>query len=47
MLAVDENNASAARLAEKCGFTLSERRITVSHRLLGMTGDTYLYFRKY
>ena len=47
VLAVDENNASAARLAEKCGFTLSERRITVSHRLLGMTGDTYLYFRKY
>lgn len=32
---------------EKCGFTLSERRVTVSHRLLGMTGDTYLYFRKY
>ena len=47
VLAVDENNASAARLAEKCGFTLSERRVTVSHRLLGMTGDTYLYFRKY
>lgn len=43
----DESNASAGRLVEKCGFALYEQRVTVSHRMPGMHGDHYYYFRKY
>jgi ribosomal-protein-alanine N-acetyltransferase len=47
ILLADESNASACRLAEKCGFALYEKRVTVGHRLPGMLGDVYYYYRKY
>lgn len=42
-----EGDASAGRVAEKCGFTLYEKRVTVGHRLTGIAGDVYYYYRKY
>lgn len=47
IIVADDGNASAQRVAEKCGFGLYERRVSVAGRLTGLTGDAYLYFRKY
>ncbi len=47
VLLADQSDASACRLAEKCGFSLYEKRMTVGHCLPGMRGDVYYYYRKY
>lgn len=47
IIVADEGNASAQRVAEKTGFGLYEKRVSVAERLTGVTGDVYLYFRKY
>lgn len=47
IIVADEGNASAQRVAEKTGFGLYEKRVSVAGRLTGLTGDVYLYFRKY
>ena len=47
IIVADEGNASAQRVAEKTGFSLYEKRVSVAERLTGVTGDVYLYFRKY
>ena len=47
IIVADDGNASAQRVAEKTGFSLYEKRVSVAERLSGTTGDVYLYFRKY
>lgn len=47
IIVADDGNASAQRVAEKCGFALYEKRVSVAEKLAGLTSDVYLYFRKY
>ena len=47
IIVADDGNASAQRVAEKCGFGLYEKRVSVAEKLTGLTTDVYLYFRKY
>ncbi len=47
VIVADDGNASAQRVAEKCGFGLYEKRVSVAEKLTGLTTDVYLYFRKY
>ena len=47
IIVADDGNASQQRVAEKTGFGLYEKRVSVAERLSGVTGDVYLYFRKY
>ena len=42
-----ESHQSEGRLAEKCGFTLYEKRVTIGYRLSGLNEDVYYYYRKF
>ena len=47
IIVADEGNASQQRVAEKTGFGLYEKRVSVAEHLTGVTTEVYLYFRKY
>ena len=47
ILVVPASHASEGRMAEKCGFMLYEKRVTIGHTLAGLTEDTYYYYRKF
>lgn len=47
ILTIDCANVSSCQLAEKCGFTLFEKRSPIGHRQPNMESDSYYYYRKY
>lgn len=47
ILTIDCANVSSCQLAEKCGFTLFEKRTPIGHQQPNMESDNYYYYRKY
>lgn len=47
ILSIDCANTPSCRLAEKCGFTLFEKRTPIGHVQPNMESDSYYYYRIY
>ena len=47
ILTIDCANTPSCRLAEKCGFSLFEKRTPIGHKQPNMESDSYYYYRKY
>ena len=47
ILTIDCANTPSCRLAEKCGFELFEKRMSIGHFQPNMESDSYYYYRKY
>lgn len=47
ILTIDCANTPSCRLAEKCGFTLFEKRTPIGHVQPNMVSDSYYYYRIY
>lgn len=47
ILTIDCANEPSCKLAEKCGFTLFEKRTPMGHVQPNMESDSYYYFRLY
>ena len=47
ILTIDCANIPSCRLAEKCGFSLFEKRTPIDHKQPNMESDSYFYYRRY
>lgn len=47
ILTIDSANVPSQKLAEKCGFTLFEKRYPIGHVQANMESDHYYYYRLY
>lgn len=47
ILTIDCANVPSLKLAEKCGFTLFEKRTPIGHKQPNMESDSYYYLRRY
>lgn len=47
ILTIDCANTASCKLAEKCGFSLFEKRTPIDHKQPNMISDSYYYYRRY